>query len=303
MLVMPYLACTKCGTVRHTSPGSLLCVKCITAQRRADYYEGCKKQLDELGYDLHSKAEDVVHNKVKIEVTNRKCQHRYFVNLRNVIDQSSKCSVCGPKKRGIQLTAAYLAKFGRDYDLTLWEDYLTQVRQLSDRCYEANIDTLNPKRLPRSRPDLNPDAVNLDHIVPIIECFKRGWDIHEAAALSNLQLLPARENLSKKQTFDPTLLDLSDRPEMEWINDGTINRFVRVETLADWTAKGWEVGQLKTRVGKHLIGKVWITDGFANLRHDKELPVSPGWTFGRTMPNKLAASAKRAATWAAKKVS
>lgn len=297
---MPYLTCPGCGITRHTSPGSLECVKCRTARKRKEFAVEATARLDAKGYTVHDDLTVIPNNKVKVDVTNRECGCRYKVQLCNLLSGASKCSVCGPKKRGALLTAAYLAKFGRDYDLTLWEDYLTQVRQLSDRCYDANIDVLNPKRLPRSRPDLNPDAVNLDHIVPIIECFKRGWDIHEAAALSNLHLLPARENLSKKQTFDADLLDLSDRPAMEWINDGAINRFVKVETLDAWVAKGWKVGQLKTRIGKHLIGKVWITDGSANLRHDKDLPIPPGWTFGRTL-DQTTASAKRAATWAAKR--
>jgi hypothetical protein len=278
----------------------LLCVKCITKKRRDEFAAESITRLDARGYTVHSDLTLIPNNKAKIDVTNRTCSHRYQVQLCNLLSGASICGVCGPTKRAANALKHYIAKYGRDYDLTLWEDYLTQVRQLSDRCYDANIDTLNPKRLPRSRVDLNPDAVNLDHIVPIIECFKRGWDIHEAAALSNLQLLPARENLSKKQTFDLELLDLSDRPAMEWINDGTINRFVKVEALDDWAAKGWQVGQLESRIGKHLVGKVWVTDGAVNKRIDKDLPVDPGWTFGRTL-DQTAASAKRAATWAAKR--
>lgn len=297
---MPYLPCSSCGIVRHTRPDALLCVKCITKKRRNEFATDSIEKLDAKGYTIHSDLTLIKNNKDKIEVTNRECGCRYKVQLCNLLSGASKCSVCGPKKRMAIAMVHWKEKYGRDYDL--WEDYLTQVRQLSDRCYDANIDTLNPKRLPRSRPDLNPDAVNLDHIVPIIECFKRGWDIHEAAALTNLQLLPARENLSKKQTFDADLLDLSDRPAMERINDGTINRFVKAEVLEDWVGKGWQVGQLESRIGKHLVGKVWITDGSANLRHDKDLPVPVGWTFGRTMLNKAAASAKRAATWAAKRI-
>lgn len=258
-------------------------------------------KLDSKGYTVHSDLTAIPNNKAKVEVTNRECSHRYQVQLCNVLSGASKCSVCGPKKRGAQLTAFSKEYFARDYDLTLWEDYLTQVRQLSDRCYDANIEILNPKRLPRSRPDLNPEAVNLDHIVPIIECFNRGWDIHEAAALTNLQLLPARENLSKKQSFDADLLDLTDRPAMEWINDGAINRFVKVEVLDAWVSEGWQVGQLKCRIGKHLIGKVWITDGQDNLRHDVNMPLSSGWQRGRTV-DQAAANIKRSATWAAKRV-
>jgi hypothetical protein len=294
---MPYLPCSSCGVVRHTRPDALLCVKCITKKRRDEF----AIELDSKGYTVHSDLSTIPNNKAKVEVTNRECNHRYQVQLCNLLSGASKCSVCGPKKRGAQITAFSKEYFARNYDLTLWEDYLTQVRQLSNRCYDANIDVLNPKRLPRSRPDLNPDAVNLDHIVPIIECFKRGWDIHEAAALTNLQLLPAHKNLSKKQTLDAEFLDLSDRPAMEWINDGTINRFVRIENVKTWVANGWEVGQLKSRIGKHLVGKVWVTDGTVNKRHDKDLPVEPGWTFGRTMLNTAAANAKRTATWAAKR--
>lgn len=51
---------------------------------------------------------------------------------------------------------------------------------------------------------VNPDYLkglnhgyHLDHIVPIIECFKRGWSAEKAANISNLQMLYWTENLSK----------------------------------------------------------------------------------------------------------
>ena len=57
----------------------------------------------------------------------------------------------------------------------------------------------NPDNLPRTRADLHKDAVNLDHIIPIIYGFKNGIASEIIADARNLRILPARKNLSKKQ--------------------------------------------------------------------------------------------------------
>lgn len=140
---MPYLTCPGCGITRHTSPGSLECVKCRTARKRKEFAVEAVARLDARGYTVHDDLAVIPDNKAKVEVTNRECGCRYKVQLCNLLSGASKCSVCGPTKRAANALKHYIEKHGRDYDLTLWEDYLTQVRQLSDRCYEANIDTLN----------------------------------------------------------------------------------------------------------------------------------------------------------------
>lgn len=110
------------------------------------------------------------------------------------------CGVCGPKKRMAYALKFFIEKYGKDLDYDKFIDYRYQVRKLSERTYETHIDILNPQRLKRSRPDLLKGCVQLDHITPIIECFKQGWPPEDAAALNNLRVIDAIENL-KKQRF------------------------------------------------------------------------------------------------------
>ena len=89
----------------------------------------------------------------------------------------------------------YIAKFQLDERArTDLRAYTRKVRGLSEATYRENIDVINPLRLPRCRGN---QGWHLDHIVSIVECFKRGWTPEQAAALNNLQLLSAAENLSK----------------------------------------------------------------------------------------------------------
>ena len=87
--------------------------------------------------------------------------------------------------------AVYIDVHGRDYDLAVYEDYCQKTRYLSDKTYQLHKDEINPLGLPRGL------EYHLDHIVPIIEGFKRGLPPEAMAVKENLQMLPAKENLSK----------------------------------------------------------------------------------------------------------
>ena len=117
----------------------------------------------------------------------------------NLINGFTVCGICGPKLRTKNATKAYVAKYGRTYDLKLWKDYKLKVEALSNQAYEAHKSSLNPLNLPRCKPATHPDAVNLDHLIPIIYGFKNGLAPELLANLRNLKIVPARDNLRKKQ--------------------------------------------------------------------------------------------------------
>lgn len=132
-------------------------------------------------------------------LTRPSCGHTFEAQLNNVLNQRSICPPCGKVERMKPALVEWMKKYGKDLDYDKFIDYRYQVRKLSERTYNAHIDVLNPQRLPRSRPDLLKGCVQLDHVVPIIECFKRGWLPEAAADLSNLRVIDAIANLRKQR--------------------------------------------------------------------------------------------------------
>jgi 5-methylcytosine-specific restriction endonuclease McrA len=63
--------------------------------------------------------------------------------------------------------------------------------------YNENIDIINPERHPRTLCGVE-GGWQLDHIIPIKECFDRGIPPREAASLTNLRMLPWKENLMRQ---------------------------------------------------------------------------------------------------------
>jgi hypothetical protein len=114
--------------------------------------------------------------------------------LKNAKDKNQPlpCGSCGPKHRMNTALKGFMEKYARDYDLNEYQDYMKATRQLSDKMYKLFKHEINPENHRRGK-----FQYHLDHKFPIIECFKQGWSIMEAAAPSNLQMLPWNENLSK----------------------------------------------------------------------------------------------------------
>jgi len=81
-------------------------------------------------------------------------------------------------------------------NLTEKRRYWNKVRTLSEQNYEKHIDLINPKRLPRTRCGV-PGGYQLDHRKSVSQCFETNVPIEECADITNLQLLPWEDNLSK----------------------------------------------------------------------------------------------------------
>ena len=78
-----------------------------------------------------------------------------------------------------------------------YKKYARQVHGLSQKVYEQNIDILNPKKHPRTVCGVE-GGWQLDHIIPIKECFEKGMTIEEASAITNLRMLPWKDNLMRQ---------------------------------------------------------------------------------------------------------
>lgn len=184
----------KCGRVDFTASSSPVCKVCaIEAARQERIQEERKKVLSIYGNvngptegDFGKRCYTFVHS------CGTKQTWRYDNILKQLKTQPEPCQSCGGKARTKNATAAYVEIYGRDYDLKKFTDYATKVRRMSDKIYKQNVDVINPRGLKRGW-----RTYHLDHIVPIVECFKRGWSPEKAAALENLQMLTAGDNLSK----------------------------------------------------------------------------------------------------------
>ena len=110
----------------------------------------------------------------------------------NLRPNSVPCSRCGGKERMSKAMAGYLEKYGRDFDVTLWEEYRTKVRRLTEQTYKKHKFEINPLNLKRGL-----KTYHLDHRMPIIEGFLQGIPAEQIAAKENLQILPAFDNISK----------------------------------------------------------------------------------------------------------
>ena len=82
-------------------------------------------------------------------------------------------------------------EYGEDY-----KDYKNAVYRLSQKVYEENIETINPNNYPRTRMGVD-GGWQLDHIKPVIDCFREGITIEEASNINNLRMLPWKENLMR----------------------------------------------------------------------------------------------------------
>lgn len=197
----------KCGYRRYTRPDALLCAAC-EKQRRYEYHcAEWQEELELLGYDI-LQFEITKGSHSKIEVTNRDCGHAFVAKLNNILAGKTVCGHCGPTKRAANALKHYVAKHGRTYDFAIWRDYRDKVRKMSDAYYHLNEATLNPHKYNRSRPDLDPNAVQLDHLISIIYGFKNNLSPEMIADPLNLRVIPAKTNLSKHKKLTKEAEDL-----------------------------------------------------------------------------------------------
>lgn len=95
----------------------------------------------------------------------------------------------GPKGKGTRKL--------RNPNMPEYKRYARMVHGLSRDVYKENIDLINPNRYPRTLCGVE-GGWQLDHIIPIKECFEKGLSVEEASHVSNLRMLPWKENLMRQ---------------------------------------------------------------------------------------------------------
>jgi 5-methylcytosine-specific restriction endonuclease McrA len=78
-----------------------------------------------------------------------------------------------------------------------YKRYTRQVHGLSQKIYEKNKHVINPNNVPRTLCGVE-GGWQLDHIIPIKECFKKGMTPEQAASINNLRMLPWKDNLMRQ---------------------------------------------------------------------------------------------------------
>lgn len=121
-------------------------------------------------------------------------------NVTFTVNQASKKKYCSHSCQ--QRTANVAAKgIGsrkmRNPATPEYKKYARQVHSLSQKVYEENKQIINPNNYPRTLCGVE-DGWQLDHITPIKECFEKGLTPQEAAQVSNLRMLPWKDNLMRQ---------------------------------------------------------------------------------------------------------
>lgn len=192
--------CPRCLTYEETYSKAKFCMSCFVQNKKEDSIESEFARLHEWGYTaLTDPTYDKHGHRCYTVLT--PCGHEWTAPFTNLLKQVKNtkaknlrpaCGVCGPRHRFTNALEAYKKKYARNYNLSQYQDYVKVVRGLSDFNYKHHRHVINPAGLRRGK-----KTWHLDHKIPIIECFKRGWPVEQAAVVENLQLLKWNENLSK----------------------------------------------------------------------------------------------------------
>jgi hypothetical protein len=120
-------------------------------------------------------------------------------NISFTVNQASKKKYCS---HSCQMKTANVAAKGigsrkmRNPATPEYKKYSRQVHGLSQKVYEEYKNVINPNNYPRTLCGVE-DGWQLDHITPIKECFEKGLTPQEASQVTNLRMLPWKDNLMR----------------------------------------------------------------------------------------------------------
>ena len=196
--------CERCGKEERTGSYAKVCHACHWEVKQAEAAENEKSTLVGLGYEEVDGPSLNKHSQRSWQFIHSECGTRQtwtFSNIRkqlNLRPDKVPCSHCGSKERIKPAMDAYIEKYGRDFDVTLWEEYKVAARRMTERTYKEHKHEINPLNLKRGY-----RTYHLDHKMPIIEGFLQGIPVEVIAAKENLQILPALTNMSKGRKHEP----------------------------------------------------------------------------------------------------
>lgn len=176
---------------KFNTPG---CYKCTIKIKYKNDIDRIHKQLKDMGYILH---EEYKNNKTKILISNTNCCNRpYKTRVDFVLQGNSICRPCNDDVKRKRFEEANEKRY-RDAAKRLkgCDLYRLTVRYLSEKNYRANITTINPDNKIRRRSGTK--GVHLDHIVPIVYCFRNNIPPEICAHPDNLRIINSKWNAKK----------------------------------------------------------------------------------------------------------
>lgn len=114
-----------------------------------------------------------------------------------------------------------------------WKLYNIAVRTLTAQIYRKNKHTINPHNYTRSSKG---DGYHLDHIIPVSYGYMNNIKIEDIACVSNLQMLPWRENLQKHAKYSPPESDSKFVPnskQLKILAPGGFENFAGVALMGE----------------------------------------------------------------------
>lgn len=284
------IRCLWCGNTFMATPKSKManakrtglhgCPKCTIDQRFAADKANIREALKNLGFeikeDFRSKLEYVTARN-----TNCPCGRWWKTKPEYLKSGRSFCRPCNDDKKRTRFD-----QINKDrelvYDGTI-KKYKAIVTSITEKNYKQYKDIINPSDLPRTRS--NVDGYQLDHIVPVVTCFRNGVPAELCADISNLRMVRRMDNAKKwskpTESIPPKLrkyfnqeelihskirdnLDASDVNYQEYFKCGDITYNFKVgDTLvALWSFNMHKEQSLKSKGYILEVRKTAIANGY-----------------------------------------
>jgi hypothetical protein len=188
---------------RHKLKGCPVCCRSECTEKVLEKRKRNLQSLKDRGFEILSdwdgrRVNDISNVPTKVTVRNMKCNHRFTSEAKNLLARGVECPICATQYKTNHLNASVERRHQKWIKTaTSWQLYKSEVTSHTRATYLANKHTINPNNLPSGRAGKD-GAYHLDHIVPVRYCFENDIPAKICSDLSNLQMIPWRENIASK---------------------------------------------------------------------------------------------------------
>lgn len=183
---------------KYNAPG---CPICTAEDRYSLDREEMLAKITHMGYSVLSPIERY-KEKVLVLNTNCNCGRSWETTPQTLLSGRAFCRPCNDDKKRQRFDDLNKERAVED-DGSL-ESYRRIVRNLTSKTYDKHEDVINPNGHQRGRSG-NGDSWHLDHIVPIVQCYRNSVPPEICADVSNLQMV-FWENNAKKWSKPPSFI-------------------------------------------------------------------------------------------------
>lgn len=182
--------------------------ECQKLHNRKERLKAAIKKIEDFGFQYHDGYKET-HSYV--DVTNRKCGHRFEVRFLNLFTNPDYCPTCGNKLKYEKLKNRNVAGAKPRAYREKFSEYRKLINLLTARTFRENREVINPNNLPMGRIDTHETPHHVDHIVSVKTCFELGIEPERCASVENLRVMPAIENMRKYSKTTPEAAELLSR--------------------------------------------------------------------------------------------